>query len=70
MDREQAARDARRIVRELKRNADDFADDLIDWDRFGERNREIWAEAEAEPLLRAMVSALLRGDPAWREERG
>lgn len=63
MTREHATREAERIVAAIRRNSDDIHFDAIDWETFLLRSRVLWAEAEADPGIKAMVLSLLRNNP-------
>ena len=69
MNPKQAIREAERIARAIRDNAEAIHTDAVSWEAFSERNIALWRKAEAEPRVATMVRALLRNDPNWREEK-
>ena len=68
MTRQQAIREAERIAGAIQENAQAIHMDAVSWEAFSELNLALWREAEVDPQVVALVRALLRNDPNWREE--
>ena len=68
MTKDEATREAQRIARALRRNADAIHFGRVTWETFQVLNEGLWSEAERDPRVKSMVLALLRDDPNWKEQ--
>ena len=66
--KDQATREAERIARAIRKNANAVHFGRVTWATFRTLNEGLWSTAEEDPRVHAMVLALLRDDPNWKEQ--